>query len=368
VLGLVDVPGCPRPVSTSLDRQKPEEHHEAEWPDHGSSRERIFMEIVGNSLDDVLIELYKKLLTEGSENRGSRGDTIELLGVTLRVLRPRARLSRSEDRGKPFSAVGELLWYLSGSDRLEFIKPYIGRYEDDAVDGILQGAYGPRLFRKNGSINQVENVIALLSQKPGSRRAVIQFFDAEDIAIEKKEIPCTTALQFHLRDGALHMSATMRSNDAYWGLPHDIFCFTMLQEMISRRLGADLGTYIHHVGSMHLYDKYIDAARQYMEEGHQRPNEMPEMPRGDTFLVVPALLDAEVRIRNGEAFGAEDMIEGQYWSDIARLLQVHWARRRGEDLSGLRSAFVSPVYLPFVNQRPTPASSGAQVVSEGAPK
>jgi len=121
------------------------------------------MEIVANSLDEILIELYERLLAEGSANHGSRGGTVELLGVTLRVLQPRARLSRSEDRGKPFSAIAELLWYLSGSDQLDFIKPYIPRYEEDAIDGILQGAYGPRLLRKNGCINQVENVIDLLT-------------------------------------------------------------------------------------------------------------------------------------------------------------------------------------------------------------
>lgn len=325
------------------------------------------MEIIGDSLDDVLIQLYERLLANGSANRGSRGETVELLGVTLRVAQPRARLSRSEDRGKPFSAIGELLWYLSGSDQLDFIKPYIPRYEDDAVDGVLQGAYGPRLLRKNGSVNQLQNVIDLLAQKPGSRRAVIQLFDAEDIEIEKKEIPCTTALQFHLRDGALHMSATMRSNDAYWGLPHDIFCFTMLQEMLSHRLGVRLGTYIHHVGSMHIYDKYIPAARRYMEEGHQRPNEMPEMPGGDPFQIVPVLLCAEARIRNGEVFDAEDMINDQYWADIVRLIQVHWAKRLDKDLSELKSTFVSSVYLPFVNSRRTSAS-GAQADSIGSSK
>jgi len=323
------------------------------------------MEIVANSLDEILIELYERLLAEGSANHGSRGGTVELLGVTLRVLQPRARLSRSEDRGKPFSAIAELLWYLSGSDQLDFIKPYIPRYEEDAIDGILQGAYGPRLLRKNGCINQVENVIDLLTQKPSSRRAVIQLFDAEDIAVEKKEIPCTTALQFHLRGDALHMSTTMRSNDAYWGLPHDVFCFTMLQEMLSRRLGVELGTYIHHVGSMPIYDNCIPATKRYIDEGHQRPNEMPEMPGGDPFQMVPKLLDAEARIRNGEVFGAEDLIEDQYWSDFVRLVQVHWAKRRSEDLTGLRSAFVNPVYVPFVNSRPIPATYGAQVVSAG---
>ena len=310
------------------------------------------MDIVGDSLDDILIKLYKRLIEEGLENSGTRGDTLECLGVTLRIRKPRSRLSRSEDRGKPFSAIGELLWYLSGSDQLDFIKPYICRYEDDAVDGVLQGAYGPRLLRKNGSINQIESVANLLTHRPGSRRAVIQLFDAEDIAVEKKEIPCTTTMQLHLRDEQLHMSATMRSNDAYWGLPHDIFCFTMLQEMFACRLGVRLGTFIHHVCSMHIYEEYIKAAKRYTEEGHQKPNEMPEMPSGNPFELIPALLDAETRIRGRESFKAEDAIDDPYWADIVRLFQVHWARRRYEDLSGLKSAFVSPVYLPYVKELP----------------
>jgi thymidylate synthase len=42
--------------------------------------------------------------------------------------------------------------------------------------------------------------------------------------------------QFHLSEKQLHLSVTLRSNDAYWGLPHDVFSFTMIQEMMARRL------------------------------------------------------------------------------------------------------------------------------------
>ena len=129
------------------------------------------MEIEGESLDGLLVDLYSALTTYGILNEGSRGHTIELLGVTLRLTKPRARLSRSEGRGKPFSALGELLWYLSGSDALSFIEPYVPKYKNDAEDGIIHGAYGPRLFSMRGRSNQIENVIALLRKSSGSRRA-----------------------------------------------------------------------------------------------------------------------------------------------------------------------------------------------------
>lgn len=86
---------------------------------------------------------------------------------------------------------------------------------------------------------------------------------------------------------------------------------------------------------------------------------MPEMPSGNPFELIPALLDAERRIRDGESFKAEDAIDDPYWADIVRLLQVHWARRRREDLSGLRSGFSNTVYLPFVNERSPTTKSDA---------
>jgi thymidylate synthase len=186
------------------------------------------MEIQGDCLDHVLHRLYQELLQNGQPHTGSRGNTLELIGVAIGILKPRARISRSENRGRPFSALGELLWYLSGSDKLEFIEPYIPQYTKDAVDGKIQGAYGPRLLAMRGKIDQLASIERLLIEKPGSRRAVIQLFNAEDIATHHEEVPCTTTLQFHMRRGFLHMSVTMRSNDAYLGLPHDVFCFTML--------------------------------------------------------------------------------------------------------------------------------------------
>lgn len=308
------------------------------------------MEIEEKSLDDVLIELYDQLLDSGNENRSTRGMNLEILGVTIRIVRPRNRLSRSENRGKPFSAIGELLWYLSGSNKLEFIYPYIRDYEKDAEDGVLPGAYGPRLFGSNEfGINQIMNVVGILTRKPSSRRAVIQIFDAKDIDSKHKEIPCTTSLQFHIRKNVLHMSTTMRSNDAYLGLPHDVFCFTMLQEMLACRLGVELGSYMHHVGSMHIYERHFENAKNYIHEGYQSPNEMPIMPSGNPFELVEVLLNAEWLARKGVSFQASEFVGDGYWSDIIRMIQAHWIRVRKGDPRKLKDEFVNKMYLQYLS-------------------
>jgi thymidylate synthase len=307
------------------------------------------VEIVGASVDDILMKLYQELPKHLVTNAGSRGKIVaEILGVSLRVDNPRARISRSENRGKPFSALGELLWYLAKSDRLDFIEHYISQYHKDAVDGVLQGAYGPRIFAMRGKIDQMANVVSLLQGRPDSKRAVIQLFDAEDIQTQKKEVPCTTALQFLLRDGKLNLFATMRSNDAYFGVPHDVFCFTMLQEMVARRLGVDLGSYFHYASSMHVYDGFLKRMAAYVDEGYQKDIEMPPMPGDDPFELAQSVLALEERLRRDETIIAADEIRSPYWADIVRLLQILWQPERTEEI---RAQLVDPVYKSFVDSR-----------------
>ncbi|CAO4165195.1 MULTISPECIES: thymidylate synthase [Methylobacteriaceae] len=319
------------------------------------------MEISGEGLDDILIELYRRLLDQGARNKGSRGETIEMLGVALRIAKPRARLSRSENRGKPFSALGEFFWYLTQSNRLDFIEPYIPDYRKEAVDGVVPGGYGPRLFAMRNGIDQVDSVIRLLRYKPSSKRAVIQLFNAEDIALDypadlgtpfhHPETPCTISLQFHLRDGSLHMSVNMRSNDAVLGLPHDVFCFSMLQEMTARRLGVELGEYLHYVGSMHFYDDRHETLLEYLDEGYQRTFEMPEMPKGDPFEHVDALVAAEGRVRLKERVVAGELLPEPYWADILRMMQVFWSSGDEARLDELKAELQEPAYRAYIEGR-----------------
>ncbi len=310
------------------------------------------MEITADTLDDALAAVYQDLLESGQANEASRGDTRENIGVLIKISKPRARLSRSLSRGKPFSALGELLWYLSRSDKLDFIRRYVKQYEKESADGLtVHGAYGPRLFSMRDDVNQIENVIRLLERKPGTRRAVIQLFNAEDIAREYKEIPCTTTMQFLIRDNHLHMAVTMRSNDAFKGLPHDVFCFTMLQEMIATRLGTQLGNYRQFVGSMHLYSDDAEDAKSYLAEGFHRTTEMPAMPPGNPFTVIPTLLDAERDVRNGKQVVASAVFGNAYWADLVRLLQVFDATGDPSRLNTLKAQFTSPIYQSYLEGR-----------------
>jgi thymidylate synthase len=117
-------------------------------------------------LDDLLRKLIPKLLTGGVRTSPGSGDASERFGVLLELRNPLARLSRSETRGRPFSCLGEFLWYLSRDNRLDFIRYYIRRYEDETEDGeTVYGGYGPRLFGQRRH-DQVKNAIDSLRTRP----------------------------------------------------------------------------------------------------------------------------------------------------------------------------------------------------------
>jgi thymidylate synthase len=306
----------------------------------------------GQTLDDVMRSVIEEILAQGSPIHPTKGPARELTGVLLEITDPRARLSRSETRGKPYSCLGELCWYLAKTNDLGFISYYIPAYKAFADGNEIFGGYGPRLFDWRG-LNQLGNVTELLRRKRDSRQAVIQLFDAYDIVEEHRDTPCTCTLQFMIRSGRLHMFTSMRSNDAFLGLPHDVFCFTMLQEIMARTLLVEIGTYKHAVGSLHLYDKNTHAAQQFLDEGWQSTAPMPPMPQGDPWPAIAFLLGAEsaIRTRNAPDVRSLDDIE-PYWADLIRLLQVFRFRKDNEPdkIRALRSKMSSNTYLVFVDK------------------
>lgn len=309
------------------------------------------MRLSGRILDDLLRKVLTKLLASTDQIETSRGPAREIAGVLLELERPLARLSRSETRGRPFSSFGEFLWYLSRDNSLDFIRYYIPEYDNETEDGeTIYGGYGPRIFHQRGH-DQMHNVITQLRDNKTSRRAVIQIFNAEDIERRHTEIPCTCTFQFLIRRNRLHMLTTMRSNDAYIGLPHDIFCFTMLQEVLARTFGVGLGRYSHFVGSLHLYDENREEALQYLDEGVQATIAMPGMPSGDPWPAIRKVLDAEFRIRRGEDIDADQWGVAAYWADLIRLLQVYAARRSRSKakIKALKVKMASKIFSPYLD-------------------
>lgn len=314
------------------------------------------------TLDDLLAKVFEKLLKSKVRLRATKGDNVEISGVVLELTQPRARLSRTEVKGTIFSCLGEFLWYVSCSNSSEQMVYYLSRYRDFAEeDGTIWGAYGPRIF--GGERSQYENVLQTLRDKPTSRQAVIQLFDKEDIEATRKDVPCTCTLQFLQREGVLHLVVHMRSNDAYWGLPHDVFAFTMIQEIVANELGYKLGSYKHLVGSLHLYDASREDVSLFLGEGIQPTSAMPSMSPGRQWPDINVVFAQEALLRSTGPSSVDAALEAissltPFWADMVRLLAIYALTKGSQGELGklrqvvnLQNEMSSQYYRTYIRRR-----------------
>ena len=151
-------------------------------------------------------------------------------------------------------AIGELLWYNSKQPTWKSIEPYSKFWKKISDDGEhVNSNYGFCIHDKY-TFDQWKMVKELLQKTPNSRQAVIHIKEPRDLINRpSKDVNCTIALQFLIRNNKLDMITTMRSNDIWLGLPYDVFNFTCMQIQMAMELGVEIGTYYHNAASLHLY-------------------------------------------------------------------------------------------------------------------
>lgn len=212
-------------------------------------------------LDKEYPALIEGLKSAGNMVRGRGGATKEILGTTLSIRDPKHCVVGRTGFSERFMHE-EILQLLAGvhdNERLEKITPRAAELITPLT------AYGPRI---RGQLRNVEHELTWNRQ---SRRAVVYVGMSTDLtSIDENtanEMPCTCLWQFFVRDisaltpqgtvpmPALHMHVYMRSWDAVWGLSYDVPSFVAVQMALAKALGMGLGYYVHHAGSLHLYER-----------------------------------------------------------------------------------------------------------------
>jgi thymidylate synthase len=277
----------------------------------------------------------------------------EKLGVQFRIKDPRDRLPFVEARNFSLSYfVAETLWYLSGNDSTEWISYYASFWKGISDDGkTANSAYGARIFRPHdriaaGGIVQWDYVKEELRKDPDSRRAVIHIRTPDDSLHAVKDVPCTLALQFFIREGKLHLHVNMRSSDIILGIAYDVPAFTTMQEIMANELGVELGEYVHTSNSLHCYERdfeMLDAIANSSDNFGRPMQPYPKVfPIVDLIRVEEAVRSTnEGVIRDGMVFVSPKLIDQtdeqlsqsliRDWCDI--LCSVRARKMKDEKLS-----------------------------------
>lgn len=297
-----------------------------------------------SSFTDAYLNELRSVLTETEFVCSPRGQLIkENLCSGFKITDPRDRLPFVRGRAyNPQYMAAECLWYLAGIKSVDWIAPYAPFWTKISDDGVnVNSAYGTRIFNQSADLaiehSQWEWVKQELTRDPDSRRAFIHIRLPHDSFYAKLDVPCTIGFQFFIREGALHMWASMRSSDLWLGLANDVPAFTLFQELMALELGLKLGSYIHTGGSVHVYERDFDKANSVLQSNNQALS--MSMPAMKTPPPISAMLKAErslrdacssTKIREILTVTASSREIDEYWFDFILLIAAFWLRKCGE--------------------------------------
>jgi hypothetical protein len=154
----------------------------------------------------------------------------------------------------PFFALAESFWLLAGRNDTEFLDKYVRTFGERYSDqGILMGSYGKR-WRSHFGFDQIKAVTEKLREDPGTRQAVIQMWEPNDLTITANDRPCNMSVVFRIRKGNLDITIMNRSNDIVNGMMgYNPTQFNMLQRVVANHLGIPVGKYWVCSNDAHVY-------------------------------------------------------------------------------------------------------------------
>lgn len=138
-------------------------------------------------------------------------------------------------------------------------------------DGTIGKTYGYQLGIKHhysyGDLDQVDNLIYLLKNKPMDRRMIVTMWnpaDLHDMALP----PCVYESIWDVSDGKLNCTLIQRSGDVLAAAASggwDTMEYAILVHMLAQVCGYKPGILLHIVNNLHIYDRHIDAVKEVMK-------------------------------------------------------------------------------------------------------
>jgi thymidylate synthase len=226
----------------------------------------VFNVIEAATGDNLWLSALRQVLSCSPTIQPSRaGGTQELLHAALVLHNPRERWVVSRQPAiNPAFAIAELIWILQGRNDAAFLNYFNPGLPKFAGTGTTyHGAYGHRLRTAFG-IDQLRRGYETLSSTPASRQVVLQIWNSSwdmpqpDGSPIAPDIPCNINSLLKVRNGHLHWTQILRSNDLHLGLPYNLIQFTTLHEIMAGWLNLELGPYLHIADSLHIYCDTID--------------------------------------------------------------------------------------------------------------
>lgn len=225
--------------------------------------------MIRNYVYDIRQEFARKLVeSEFVTDKGGQ-DTIEILNASFIADEKSIFGEVNEDYVKR-----ELAWYRSMSLSVNDIPggaPAIWKQVADK-NGMINSNYGWCIYSEENGY-QLTKVVEELVKSPLSRRATMIYIRPSMHEDYKRngmsDFMCTYSTQYYLRDGLLHASVFMRSNDAVYGYKNDYAWQRYVQEQVLQAINGrcntvyGLGDLYWNAGSLHVYARHFNLVDEW---------------------------------------------------------------------------------------------------------
>lgn len=233
------------------------------------------------------LSLVREILENGEEKRDRTGvGTISIFGAQRKYDLSEGFPLLTTKKVLFSAALRELLWFLKGStninDGLKEYTPIWNAWADSK--GELGPVYGyqwrkwdkftwdklAKKWRKT-HVDQIQNVINSIRQKPDSRRLIVTAWNPADL--DRMALPpCHLLFQFYVISGRLDCQLYQRSADIALGVPFNIASYSILTHMIAQECGLRPGIFTHTLGDAHIYLNHVEGLKEQLK---RKPYPLP---------------------------------------------------------------------------------------------
>jgi thymidylate synthase len=289
-------------------------------------------------------DLLEDILLNGEVRDDRTGiGTISVFGRNLRFDLRRGFPSITTKRLAWKAVVGELLWFIEGSQderRLAEIthgskegtvtiwtpNALAGYWKDKAeFEGDLGRVYGVqwRSWRKydevkdmgpahlkptanriatdRHEVDQLKNLLEGLVKDPNSRRHIISAWNVGEMD-QMALPPCHIMSQFYVnKNKELSCHMYQRSVDVFLGLPFNIASYALLTHLIAHHCGLKVGELVISTGDTHIYTDHVEQVKEQLSrEEYSLPTLMLNSVKNNIFEMTMQ----DIHLENYQSHGA----------------------------------------------------------------
>lgn len=232
--------------------------------------------------EEIFSDSYLKLINMLMKNgvkKSPRGQNISCFQNCLFTVQKPGTMFSSKSREYPFSYLNkELTLYFNGNCTAEeFGKASKFWLQLANPDGNINSNYGYHLFYRpiNTKFGNIKNQWTYAKQQlihDKDTRQALMFISTPSVQFEgNKDFICTLNYVFNIENDTLHLTVNRRSQDLYFGLPHDInfeylLMLKMKNELLSVYPELKLGSYNMFCNNIHIYERNYEVFKNMLND------------------------------------------------------------------------------------------------------